>query len=67
MASASKEQILAGASDEVYVTPKGLEEAGVFADFTGSSHWFATQTAPAGFIKANGAAISRTDYASLFD
>ncbi|TBR42826.1 hypothetical protein CBF23_006525 [Marinomonas agarivorans] len=35
-------------------------------DLTGSVHWFATQAAPAGFIKANGAAISRIDYADLF-
>ncbi len=28
--------------------------------------WFARATAPAGFIKANGAAVSRTAYAALF-
>ncbi|TBR42825.1 phage tail protein [Marinomonas agarivorans] len=35
-------------------------------DLTGSVHWFATQAAPAGFIKANGAEVSRLDYADLF-
>jgi phage-related tail fiber protein len=28
--------------------------------------WFARSTAPAGFLKANGAAVSRTTYAALF-
>ncbi|RBO85905.1 phage tail protein [Marinomonas aquiplantarum] len=35
-------------------------------DFIGSIHFFASSSAPVGFIKANGAAISRTTYAALF-
>ena len=32
----------------------------------GEVKWFAMNTAPSGYLKANGAAISRTTYASLF-
>ena len=32
----------------------------------GAIFWFAASTAPTGFLKANGAAISRTTYAALF-
>ena len=32
----------------------------------GTVGWFAASTAPAGFIKANGAAVSRSTYAALF-
>lgn len=35
-------------------------------DFVGSIHFFASSSAPVGFLKANGAAISRTTYAALF-
>lgn len=38
---------------------KGAAEVGTIAHFAGS-------TAPAGWLKANGAAISRTSYAALF-
>lgn len=33
---------------------------------SGSVTWFAAATAPTGYLKANGAAISRTTYAALF-
>lgn len=33
---------------------------------SGSVFWFAQTSAPAGYLKANGAAVSRTTYASLF-
>lgn len=32
----------------------------------GEIKWFAMNSAPAGFLKANGAAVSRTTYANLF-
>lgn len=32
----------------------------------GTIAWFAASSAPAGFVKANGAALSRTAYAGLF-
>jgi len=35
-------------------------------NFIGSVWWFALPNAPAGFLKANGAAVSRTTYARLF-
>lgn len=35
-------------------------------DISSSIHFFATQISPAGFIKANGAAVSRISYATLF-
>jgi microcystin-dependent protein len=34
---------------------------------TGSVHMMATTTAPSGYLKCNGAAVSRTTYADLFD
>jgi len=33
---------------------------------SGEICWFAMSTAPAGFLKANGSAVSRTTYAALF-
>lgn len=36
------------------------------ADDAGSVLWFAMSTPPAGFLKANGAAVSRTTYSRLF-
>lgn len=36
------------------------------ADDAGCILWFATSTAPSGFLKANGAAVSRTTYSRLF-
>ena len=38
----------------------------VGAATSGSVQWFAMNTAPSGYLKANGAAISRTAYAALF-
>jgi phage-related tail fiber protein len=35
-------------------------------DFVGSIHFFATETPPVGFLKANGAELSRVTYARLF-
>lgn len=32
----------------------------------GSVEWFASSTAPAGYLSCNGAAVSRTTYAALF-
>jgi phage-related tail fiber protein len=33
---------------------------------SGAVFWFAASTAPTGYLKANGAAVSRTTYAALF-
>lgn len=63
---ATTEEIAAGISDSVYITPKGLTEAGVFADFLSSVHFFATQISPAGFIKANGTILLIQDYPELY-
>ncbi|QTM02061.1 phage tail protein [Mannheimia sp. ZY171111] len=38
----------------------------IIASFVGSVAYFATDTAPNGWLKANGAAVSRTTYAELF-
>lgn len=48
--------------------PNGLEIAGAFAATvpSGSVMTFAMNTAPTGWLKANGAAVSRTTYATLF-
>jgi len=63
---ASADQIKEGTSNSAVVTPQGLTESGVFADYTASVHWFATQISPAGFIKANGATLLIADYPELF-
>lgn len=39
---------------------------GVNSSPTGTVIWFAANTAPTGYLKANGANVSRTTYASLF-
>ena len=44
----------------------GSALTGVSGTQTGIVSYFAASTAPAGFLKANGAAISRTTYADLF-
>jgi Microcystin-dependent protein len=48
--------------------PNGLEIAGAAAATvpSGSVMTFAMNTAPTGWLKANGAAVSRTTYANLF-
>ena len=45
----------------------GGKKVVVNAELTGSVHIFATQTTPLGFIKCNGAVLSRTSYADLFE
>ena len=59
--------------DDIAATPKAVkaaydkaEEAARFAVPSGAVMYFAGQTAPAGWLKANGAAVSRTAYAALF-
>ena len=44
----------------------GSSLTGIVGTQTGIVSYFAASTAPTGFIKANGAAISRTTYADLF-
>lgn len=63
---ATTEEIAAGVSDSVYITPKGLTEAGVFADFVGSVHFFATNIPPAGFIKSNDTLLLIEDFPELY-
>lgn len=43
-----------------------LDNLGVNSMLIGQVGWFAMTTAPTGWLKANGAAISRTTYADLF-
>ena len=43
----------------------GKQGSEYLIDLTGSLHLFATATAPTGFLKANGAEVSRTSYAKL--
>ena len=45
----------------------GKQGSEYLIDLTGSLHLFATATAPTGFLKANGAEVSRTSYAKLFE
>jgi microcystin-dependent protein len=45
----------------------GKEGSEYLIDLTGSIHLFATAVAPVGFLKANGAEVSRTSYAKLFE
>lgn len=47
-------------------TVEKAQEA-ILADFTGVVMAYAANTAPVGFLKANGAAVSRTTYARLFE
>lgn len=58
----------AGVDDIKYVTPAGL--SGFAADnpgvLPGTIIYYAKNTAPSGYLKANGAAVSRTTYSSLF-
>lgn len=58
----------AGTSDERVITPLRLAAAlAGLAASPGQVSWFARPTAPTGWLKANGAEISRTAYAPLFD
>ena len=63
---ASADQIKEGTSNSAVVTPQGLTESGVFADFTGAVVYFATQITPTGFIKANGVTLIIADYPELY-
>lgn len=60
-------------SEEMAATPKAVkaayDKASAAAEKelpSGAIMYFAGQTAPAGWLKANGAAVSRTTYAALF-
>lgn len=59
--------------EDMAATPKAVkiaydkaEEAARLAVPSGAVMYFAGQTAPTGWLKANGAAVSRTTYAALF-
>lgn len=64
---ATQAEAEAGAADNVVMTPlktaKAIDALGIKA---GCVAHFAMTTAPAGWLKANGAAVSRTSYAALF-
>lgn len=45
----------------------GRQGSEYLIDLTGSIHLYATAIAPIGFLKANGAEVSRTSYAKLFE
>jgi len=57
-----------GASDEVLKTNGSgtLSFGAILMVPVGAVFYFATSTAPTGYLKANGAAVSRTTYADLF-
>lgn len=66
---ASIEESKEGVNDIKYVTPAGLsgwatENPGVIP---GTIMFYTKDTPPVGYLKANGAAISRTTYSNLFD
>lgn len=56
--------IQAGTNDTKYITPKGLADTGVGP--AGEIKIFAMDTPPDGYLKCNGALVSRTTYANLF-
>lgn len=55
-----------GTSQAIAVTPAGLASLTVQLSPPGQVAVFARSTAPTGWLKANGAAVSRTTYAALF-
>lgn len=58
----------AGVDDIKYVTPAGLKSRmdGNPGVIPGTIIYYARNTVPSGYLKANGAAISRTTYSALF-
>lgn len=58
--------IAQGVSDNVYTDGTNVYLSKSASGQTGGVAYFATATAPAGWIKANGAAISRAVYSDLF-
>ncbi|MCR4299980.1 MAG: tail fiber protein, partial [Sulfuricaulis sp.] len=65
---ATQAEAEAGADDTVVMTPLKTAQAIAALSFgtTGQMAYFAMNTAPTGWLKANGAAVSRTTYAALF-
>lgn len=55
-----------GVDNAKWVTPAGVSVA-ISTALAGSIGFFATNISPGGWIKANGAAVSRTTYARLFN
>lgn len=64
LATATEAQ--AGTDTARAVTPAGLASALGLAAPPGTVTYFARNTAPSGWLKANGALVSRTTYANLF-
>ncbi|GHU04095.1 tail protein [Alphaproteobacteria bacterium] len=63
---ATSQETIDGAEQSAAVTPYGLMAALLQASPPGAVGLFARQTAPAGWLKANGEEVSRTAYANLF-
>jgi microcystin-dependent protein len=63
-AVATSAQTTANAAQTTANTAQATANAAL--PIAGTVNWFAMNTAPTGFLKANGAAISRTTYATLF-
>lgn len=67
---ASKDEAEAGVNTSKFMTPARTREAMqtfVGGDLTGMIFAFTGNTIPSGYLACNGAAISRTTYAKLFD
>ena len=63
---ATAAEVQAGTDNTRAVTPAGLAAAAAVYAPPGMVAYFARNTAPSGWLKANGAAVSRTTYAALF-
>ena len=62
---ATAAETIAGSDATRATHPAGVKAA-IYAALTGQVGFFAMTTPPAGWLKANGAAVSRTTYAALF-
>lgn len=62
-ATASTTQVVTDNSTKISTTEFVQNKVG---DITGKIEWFARNSAPTGYLIANGAAVSRTTYAALF-
>lgn len=63
---ASQAEAEAGTANDKAMTPLRVAQAVAIAVPAGAKMYFAMSTAPSGWLKQNGAAVSRTTYATLF-